>query len=258
MTPKEGLKTHLHPEGLNLPQEELLKALFTTKTLGKIVRRFENQDGSFRFETSQEDINIFAFAKDPEHEFAITEHIEGDPGAPLSPFFINLRNLTPDILKQIGEVMHDMTPIMERQAHFPKPPDLIAGVPKAGVPLARAYSQASGIPFDEIFDKEETETSKRIVSNGKKGEGQKVRLVDDLASQGITKIQAVKAAEEVQYEVASFYVLIDREQGGLDILKKYVPDVRAAMKITQIFDFALRKGFIDQGMHEKCLSYIKN
>ncbi len=256
MTPKEGLKTHLNPEGLTLPQEELLGALFTTKTLGKVTRRFQNSDGTFRFETSQENINIVAFAKDPEHEFAITEHIEGDPAAPLSPFFVNLRNLTPEILKQIGEVMREMAPYFESHGHLPGP-DIVAGVPKAGVPLARAYSEASGIPFDEIFGKEETETTKKIVSNGKKGEGKRVRLVDDLASQGITKLQAVEAAEEAGFDVASFYVLIDREQGGLDILREHVGDVRAAMTITQIFDFALRKGFIDQKMHEKCLGYIK-
>lgn len=257
MTSKEvRAGENLHPEGLTSIQERLVEALFTTKTLGKVKKRYLDGNGGFRFEEMTREMGVIDFSQDPEHEFAITVHTK-TPEAALSPFFINLRNLDSNVLGQIGEVMHEMAPYFESHGHVPGP-DIVAGVPKAGVPLAEAYSKVSRIPAEDIFGKEETATTKKIVGLGKDGKGIEVRLIDDLASQGITKVQAVEAAEEMGYRVASFYVLIDREQGGLDILKKHVPDVRAAMTITQIFDFALRRGFIQKEMHEKCLGYVRD
>lgn len=256
--PQNEVRTgeNFHPEGLTSIQERLVETLFTTKTLGKVTRRFLNLDGSFSFVTAEEQINIIAFAKDSEHEFALKVH-DKEPNAPLSPFFINLRNLDENVLGQIGEVMCEMTPYFESHGHLPGP-DVCVGIPKAGVPLARAYSKASKIPMIELFDKVEHEDGTReIVCKDVQGSGQIIRLIDDLVAHASTKNEAVEAAQAIGYKVDSICVLIDRQQGGLEELKKHVPDVRAAMTITQILDFALRRGFIQKEMYEKCLGYVR-
>lgn len=245
---------NLHPEGMTPAQETLAGMLFDTKTLGKVRRRSQNDNGSYSFEDTTRELGIIDFAQD-DLEFAIKLHDE-KPDAPLSPFYVNLRNLSPEVLKQIGVVVHELEPSFEREGHLPGP-DVCAGVPKAGVPLARAYSRASGIPMVEIFDKEEgAGGARKIVHKNDLVAGTSVRLIDDLASQGFTKLESVREAREMGYVADSFYVLIDREQGGIDALKQIVPDVRAAIKITQLFDFGLRTGRINREQYDRAAKYL--
>lgn len=242
----------LHPEGMTPTQETLAAMFFDTKTLGKARKRYQNPDGSYRFEEVPREMGIIDFAQD-EHEFAITEHISGNPSAPLSPFFLNIRGLNKRVLGQVGQVFAEMTPYFELHGHLPGP-DVYAGVPKAGVPLAEAYSRATGIPSVEVFDKD----GRQIVRKDDRNEGKTIRLIDDLVTKATTKLEAIKAAEEMGYIVDSFYVVVDREQGGMDVLKKELPaiDVRAAVKITQLFDFGLRTGRITREQYDRAVEYL--
>lgn len=239
----------LDPEGLSPAQEKLAAMLFDTKTEGKVRSRYQNPDGSYRFEETSRKMGIIDFPQN-EHEFAIRQHGE-EPDAPLSKFYVNLRNLDNDVLSQIGVVMREMTPSFEINGYLPGP-DVCAGVPSAGVPLAEAYSRATGIPMVEIFDKD----GRRIVHKEASVQNKSIRLIDDLASQGITKLEAVKAAQEAGFAVDSFYVLIDREQGGIGALKKVIPDVRFAFKISQLFKFGLTTGRISQKQHDEAMEYL--
>ncbi len=253
MTVDNRAEQNLHPEGMTPAQETLAGMLFDTKTLGKVQKRYPHNTG-FRFENTTREVGIIDFAQD-DFEFALKVH-EEKPDAPLSPFFVNLRNLSPEVLGQIGIVMHELAPYFERQAHIG--PDVCAGVPKAGVPLAQAYSEVSGIPMVEIFDKEEgTGGGRKIIHKNESVEDTSVRLIDDLASQGLTKLESVREAREMGYAVDSFYVLIDREQGGIDALKQVVVDVKAAIKITQLFDFGLRTGRITREQYDRATQYLK-
>ncbi len=237
------------PERLTSEQEKLAAMFFDTKTNGKVRSRFQSPDGSYRFEETTRQMGIIDFPQN-EHEFAIRQH-DIEPGAPLSRFYINLRNLNDDVLVQIGAVMREMTPYPELSGHIPGP-DVCAGIPSKGVPLAQAYSRATGIPMVEIFDKD----GSKIVHRETSVQNKSVRLIDDLASQGITKLESVEAARKMGYVIDSFYVLIDREQGGIDALKKVIPDVRFAFKISQLFKFGLRTARISQKQYDEAMQYL--
>lgn len=238
-----------HPEGLTPEQENLAAMFFDTKTEGKVRSRYQNPDGSYRFEETTRKMGIIDFPQN-EHEFAIRQH-DKEPDAPLSKFYVNLRNLDKDVLDQIGVVMREMTPSFEINGNLPSP-DVCAGVPSAGVPLAEAYSKATGIPIVEIFDKD----GRRIVHKEASVQNKSIRLIDDLASQGITKLESVEEAQKMGYIVDSFYVLIDREQGGIDALRKVIPDVRFAFKISQLFKFGLRTERISRKQYDEAMEYL--
>ena len=254
MSPDRRPEYNLHPEGLT-PNQEILAAMFLdTKTAGKARKRYQNSDGSYRFEEVSRPMAIIDFAID-DFEFAITEHIKGDPSAPLSPMYINLRNLNDEVLNQVGIVINEMESSDEKRGVSHRP-DLCAGIPTAGVPLAEAYSKASGIPEKKIFNKEENDGVSRIVGNTE-GDNIKLRLIDDLASQGITKVESTKEAQAMGFDVISFFVIVDRQQGGLERLREIVPEVKAAMTIIQILRFGLRTGRITQEKYNKVAEYFQ-
>jgi len=255
MTAETTSEHNFHPEGLTSNQEKLALMFFDTKTLGKTRRRFQNPDASYRFEGTSREMAIIDFARD-EFEFAITEHIMGKPEAPLAPFFINLRNLSPEVLHQVGVVLNELVSFFEREGHLPGP-DFCAGIPKAGVPIANAYAKISGIPMVEIFDKEEnSDGTRRILHKKESGNGENIRLIDDLVSQGISKLESVREAQEMGYHIGSFFVLVDRQQGGIEKLKEVVTDVKAAMTITQILNFGLRNQRLDKKLYDRAVSYL--
>ena len=245
---------NLHPEGMTPNQERLVELFLTTKTLGKVRRRYPAVDGGYRFETITRELGVVDFAQD-EFEFAIKQH-DKEPEAPLSPFYLNIRNLSDEVLSQCSVVLREMEPFFEREGHLPHP-DICAGVPNAGVPIADSYSKISGIPMVEIFDKEEhADGTRKILHKDSLGEGASVRLIDDLASQGLTKLESVKEAREMGYRIDSFFVLVDRMQGGIEELRKVVPNVKAAVTIKQILEYGLRTQKISREQYERAYDYL--
>jgi len=243
-----------HPEGMTVEQERLADLLFTTKTEAPMNRKRTFSDGSFDFVKRERLTGPIDFAVSDkvddttEEEFALKIH-ESDPNAPLSPIYINLRNLPESVLNQFGVVMAEMDSIAQK-------PEVSAGIPNAGTPLAEAYSKHSGISVEEIFNKEESATVRRIVAKGGvTGEGRKLRLIDDLATGGQTKIEAIRAAEEMGFEIVDVTVLVDRQQGATEDLKKAGHTLRAAFTLDHLLNYGLRKGHLNEEQFKRVQEY---
>lgn len=247
---KRGLTAH--PEGLTETQEGLANLLFDTKTQAKVGRRREVRDEAgklLRYElyTVVRDTSPIDFPVNNE-EFALKLH-ETRPEAPLSLIYINLRNLPENLYEQIGKVLAEM-PSEEK-------PDFCVGIPTAGTPIAEAYSKFSGVPVIDIFTKEQTETGRRIVAGEKVEERRvKIRLIDDLVTRAHTKLEAIKAAESLGYEVTDILVLVDREQGGKDQLAVAGYKLLAAFPLSQLLNYYKRVGEIDQARYEEVTAYL--
>lgn len=57
----------------------------------------------------------------------------------------------------------------------------------------------------------------------------KVAVVDDVATTGGSTIKAIERALESGFDVVKAVILVDREEGGLDAIRKHVPDVSAIL-----------------------------
>jgi len=239
-------KRQLHPEGLTPNQEKLADLLITTKTQAKVRRREQIENGCYKFTEVIRDTSPVDFAQ--EGEFALKLH-EKNPGAPLSPIYINLRNLPENILDQVGRVLVE---IPSKQK-----PDFCTGIPSAGDPIAKAYSKFSGIEVKDIFLKTQTEAGRRIVSKETKdAKKQKVRIVDDLVTQADTKVEAIKAAEASGYEVIDLVVIVDREQGGSMQLAKEGHKLCSAFTLSQLLNYYRRTGKITQIKYDEVKAYL--
>jgi orotidine-5'-phosphate decarboxylase len=237
----------LHPEGLTPAQEKLADLYITTKIKATIKRRVKLSDETFKIEEVTKEMTPFSFAEEV-GEFALKLH-EKDPGAPLSPYYINQRELPDEVYRQIGIVL--------TESDTDGKPDAVTGIPKAGTPIAKAYAEAAGVQYIDIFDKELTENGRRIV--GKDGVDNKklrLRIGDDLVTGADTKFEAIDAAEKMGFEVEEIRVIIDREQGGKEELEKRGYKLKAAFTVSQLLNYYLRTGKITKEKYRESMAYL--
>ena len=146
-----------------------------------------------------------------------------------SPFYIDLRVVIsfPDVLEQIGALM---AAVVGRCGG-----DRVGGIPYAGLPLAVAASLAGRVPL--IYPRREEKgygTRKRIEGQFKPGE--RVVLIDDI----ITDV-----------------ILVDREQGGRELLAARGYVLHAVLTISQCFDEGERAGLAPVDLIQRSREFLK-
>ncbi len=123
----------------------------------------------------------------------------------VSPIYIDLRLLAsyPDVLRHVAlELWRLIAPLK---------PDLVAGVPLAGLPIATAVSLVSGIPM--VYPREPKDHGTGKAVEGRYEPGQRVVLVDDLVTTGASKLEAVSLLRGAGLVVEDIVVVIDRRAG---------------------------------------------
>lgn len=236
---------------LSLAQQALAEMLLETTMEAKVLRRHSSGDGKYTFEEVIRKTHPIDFPVHP-GEFALKIH-DKVPDAPLSPFYISLRNLPEELLKLVAKTIDEVTP--------KEGLDFCTGIPRAGIPLATEYSKVSAVPFVDILDKTgEPGSTRQIVAKGKSemGVGKKIIIVDDLVTHAGTKLEAIKAAESLGFEVIGVALLFDREQGGAEELKKMGYQVYSALKLSDTLDYYLEKGKITQERYNQIKDYLEN
>ncbi len=191
-------------------------------------------------------------------EFKLKLH-EREPDAPLSPIYLSLRvsenggPLTPlDVLSASGLIC-DI--IFESDIDF----DRVAGLPRAGEPFAWEVARISNKPLIR-FIKEEGDGFRKISSIAADDcePGTSVLLIDDLITEADTKREAMELCESAGLKVAGIIVLVDREQGGSEDLKKTGTAFHSVFTLTELLDRYVTKGFIDEKRRDEVLSYIRS
>ncbi|MCL5784647.1 MAG: hypothetical protein M1142_04835 [Patescibacteria group bacterium] len=232
---------------LTKSQQELADLLLNTKIEAKVIRRKQKEDGSYYLEEGSRPTSPIDFAKDP-GEFALKVH-EVKIEAPLSPIYINLRNLPEEVLTKIAQVLSEVK--------LETPQDFCTGVPKAALVIAQKFSEVSKMPFMDVFEKIGQNTDRKIVI--KEGvtpkPNTKLLVIDDVIAHGKSKLEALEAAKTVGF-YANMLVLIDREQGGVEQVEKEGCKVYAAMKLTDILDYYMGKNMITKEQYEKSIDYL--
>ena len=168
----------------------------------------------------------------------------------VSPFYVDLRVVVsfPDVLEQVGALM--AAAVSECKA------DRIAGIPYAGLPLAVATSLAARIPL--IYPRREEKgygTRKKI--EGLYEAGERVVVIDDIITDGASKFEAIGPIEDAGLIVKDLVILIDREQGGRELLGARGYALHAVLTISQCFDEAEAAGLAAPALVQASRDFIK-
>lgn len=231
-------------------QRKLADLLWNTQIRAKVRRRRQLPDGSFDFYLIVRNTRPIDFRVDP-GEFVFKHH-EKNPGAPLSPMYINLRNLPEKLLIVIAKNLSEIK--------LSEKPDFCTGIPKAAIPIAQNYSKLTKIPLVKIYDKVEGEAKRSVVTykDAPKGKGKKLLIIDDLITKGGSKIEAFKIAKKLGYKIAALLVLFDREEGGVQELKRLGYKVYAAMQLKPTLKYYLDTKKITQQQYDETMDYLKS
>ena len=230
-------------------QQELADLLLNTKIEAKVIKRKKKVDGTFFLEEGSRPTSPIDFAQNDE-EFALKVH-EVNINAPLSPVYVNLRNLPENVLDKIGEVLSEVK--------LDNPQDFCTGVPKAALVIAQKYSETSRTPFLDVFDKVGLNTDRKIVI--KKGVNPnpdtKLLVIDDVIAHGKSKLEALEQARTVGFYV-NMLVLIDREQGGVEQVENEGCKVYSAMKLSDILNYYLENNMITKDQYDEGVEYLSH
>jgi uridine monophosphate synthetase len=147
-----------------------------------------------------------------------------------SPIYIDLRQLAghPGLLALVAQAY---LPILRTLAF-----DRLAGLPYAALPIATAISLQSGWPM--LYPRKETkEYGTRAAIEGAYDPGERVVVIDDLATAGGSKFEAIQKLTEAGLRVQDVVVLIDRQSGAAESLQEAGYDMHAVFTLTQLLDY---------------------
>ena len=154
-----------------------------------------------------------------------------------SPFYVDLRPLAsdPKILKRLANYLLDMLPL----DNF----DLICGVPYAALPMATAMSLESYLPLI-IKRKEAKEYGTKKMLEGIFQKGQNCLLVEDVITSGKSLLETIPEIENEGISVSDIVVVLDRQQGGKEMLESKGYRVHTLFTISEVCTILKEEGHL--------------
>jgi orotate phosphoribosyltransferase len=106
--------------------------------------------------------------------------------------------------------------------------DAIGGLTLGADPIAAAVAVVSaieGTPLPAFIVRKETKGHgmQRSIEGYDGPRGSRVIVVDDVCTTGDSILKAAEKAEEAGYEVAATFCVVDREEGGAELIAKRYP-----------------------------------
>ncbi|MDY6791716.1 MAG: orotate phosphoribosyltransferase [Thermodesulfobacteriota bacterium] len=114
----------------------------------------------------------------------------------------------------------------------------IGGLTFGADPIAMATSFASELKGKPInaFSIRKTQKDHGIVKwiEGDIQPGDRVVIIDDVATTGGSTVKAIERARSEGVDVVKAIILVDRQEGGLENIRKHVPDVSAIISRDEL------------------------
>jgi orotate phosphoribosyltransferase len=172
----------------------------------------------------------------------------------MSPYYVDLRIVPsfPDVFERICDsyVKFIKSEIGTRDV------DRIAGIPIAGIPFASVVAFNLEKPFLYVRKGARLHGRERAIE-GIIAPGNRVLLMDDLVTTGLSLQRAAKAIMAEGGVVTDAVVLIDRQEGGREKLAKTGVKLHALLNITEIVSTLHELGTIDQDQLKTILKQVK-
>jgi uridine monophosphate synthetase len=156
-----------------------------------------------------------------------------------SPIYIDLRQIItyPKLLEQIGQAY---LPLL-KELKFER----LAGLPYAAIPIATAISLAGNYPM--IYPRKEAKSyGTKAEIEGEYHAGETAVIIDDLATTGGSKFEAIEKLTGAGLVVKDVVVLVDRQSGAKESLEQAGYAMYAVLTIAQLLDYWESAGKVEK------------
>jgi uridine monophosphate synthetase len=167
-----------------------------------------------------------------------------------SPIYLDLRQVIthPSLLEQVGAAYLPILKKLEFQR--------IAGLPYAAIPIATAISLRGDYPM--IYPRKEVkEYGTKAEIEGEYHAGETVVVIDDLATTGGSKFEAIDKLTAAGLKVRDVVVLIDRQSGAKEALEQAGYRLHAVLTIHELLDYWEKTGKVEQDKIAATREFLK-
>ncbi len=155
-----------------------------------------------------------------------------------SPYYIDLARLLskPKELCQIAEISAEHI----KQIMLSDRIDKLASIELKGALILPSIACAVALPCSVVRKEKKVYGVMDRVAGAEVAQGDNILFFDDVVSEGLSKLEAIKPLEELGANVKHIVVVVDREQGGKENLEPLGYEVHSLSRISEIV-YALKK-----------------
>ena len=174
-----------------------------------------------------------------------------------SPVFVNPKILisNPTALRVASKLMQQEINLAQSlrraRAH---PFAVVAGVPVGGLLLATAFSVETNIPM--IYARVRPEGTGKRGIEGRFNMGDTALIIDDLITRGSSVLETAELLEENSLKVKDVIVLVDREHGATERLRRKGYNLISILKLDVMLNHYMSKGLISEETYNICAEYL--
>jgi orotate phosphoribosyltransferase len=173
----------------------------------------------------------------------------------MSPYYIDMAKLLakPRELCTIAEVATQKICEITKSEPFTK----VASIELKGALIVPSIACKTDLPCVIVRKEEKAYGVTGRIAGADVIKGDKILFVDDVVSEGLSKIEGIKPLLELGAEVKHIMVIVNREQGGKENLEKAGYIVHSLAKVSDVVTSLKKSGKISAEQAKTVLDYIK-
>ncbi len=168
----------------------------------------------------------------------------------ISPYYIDLRKVPsyPNLFREVIKAYVEQVSKLE--------PETIAGIATAGLPIASVIAYKLNLPLLYVRKDVKKHGTSRVVE-GVVRRGSRTVVIDDVATTGGSIVAATNELRNLGADVRYAVVLIDREQGAREELRRLGIELKAVMRVTELIEVLRNEGLISEGTYKEVINYVR-
>jgi orotate phosphoribosyltransferase/uridine monophosphate synthetase len=131
---------------------------------------------------------------------------------------------------------------------------VVAGVPVGGLLLATAFSLETNIPM--IYARVRPEGTGKRGIEGRFNMNDAALIIDDLITRGSSVLETAELLEENSLKVKDVIVLVDREHGATERLRRRGYNLISILKLDVMLNHYMSRGLISEETYNICAEYL--
>ena len=168
-----------------------------------------------------------------------------------SPVYIDIRILPshPESFSTVMDVFVDEIKKLK--------PDVVAGAETAGIPIAAAIAVKGKIPMVYVRKRPKGYGTMSFIE-GVLEKGQKTVLIDDMITDGKSKIRFIEGIRKEGAVCKDVFVILDREQGGTEGLATVDAKLHSLITLKELLEYMKKNGLVDEDNYKITVNYLSN